>query len=306
VGELRTVSTDGGRTLEVLTAGPPDGLGWLWFPGTPSAAVVLPRLEALADRLGLRMVTWSRPGYGASSRRPFAARGPRIADDVNDAERVLDAVGVDRFVTVGWSGGGPRALACAALLPARCTGAATLASIAPFDASGLDWSAGMAPDNVADFEVASRHPKDYAAFQEENFLPLLDIGSAEMADGMAGFLTPTDAAAFTGDVAAWLAQMIHRAGEQGVVGVHDDGLAIVAPWGFDVGSISVPTAVWAGGQDIMVPLAHGRWLAEHIPGAVPHLIDAEGHLTLIDRLEEVLTELLRLADLPLPTAGPTR
>lgn len=297
MGELHTVSTNGGGTLEVLTAGPADGRAWLWFPGTPSAAVSFPRLEALADRLGLQMVTWSRPGYGASSPRPRPAGGPRIADDVRDAETVLDALGIERFVTVGWSGGGPRALACAALLPSRCAAAATLASVAPLDSAGLDWTAGMAAENVADFEVASGHPEDYAAYQEENFLPLVEIGAEEMADGMAGFFTPTDAAAFTGDLAEWLTETFHRAGAQGVVGVHDDGLAIVAPWGFDLGSIAVPTAVWAGGQDVMVPLAHGRWLAEHIPGAVPHLIDAEGHLTLLDRLEEVLTELLRLGDL---------
>ena len=105
MGEVRTVSTDDGGRLEVLTAGPADGQGWVWFPGTPSAAVPFPRLEALADRLGLRMVTWSRPGYGASSPRPLPADGPRIADDVLDAERVVDALGIERFVTVGWSGG---------------------------------------------------------------------------------------------------------------------------------------------------------------------------------------------------------
>jgi pimeloyl-ACP methyl ester carboxylesterase len=298
VGELRTVSTNDGRTLEVLTAGRPDRRAWLWIPGMPSAAVSFPRLEALAERLDLHLVTWSRPGYGGSPPRPVPAHGRRIADDVPDIGAVLDAVGVDRFVAVGWSGGGPRALACAALLPGRCDAAATLAGVAPFGAPGLDWTAGMAPGNVADFEVASGHPEDYAAFQEKEFLPLVDLRADQMAEGMAGFLTPTDAAAFTGDVTEWLTESTHRAGAQGVAGVHDDGLAIVAPWGFDVRTISVPTAVWAGGQDVMVPLAHGRWLAEHIPGTVPHLIEAEGHITLLHRLDEVLAELLRFADAP--------
>jgi pimeloyl-ACP methyl ester carboxylesterase len=298
VVELRTVSTGDGRGLEVLTAGRPDGLPWLWIPGTPSAAVSFPPLESRADEMGLWLVTWSRPGYGASSPRPFGAFGPRVADDVPDIEAVLDALDVDRFITVGWSGGGPRALACAALLPRRCAAAATLAGVAPFGVPELDWTAGMAPDNVADFEVAVRHPEDYAAFQEKNFLPLLDLGADQMVEGMAGFLTPTDAAAFTGDVAQWLTESTHRAGAQGVAGLHDDGLAIVAPWGFDVRDIAVPTAVWAGGQDVMVPFAHGRWLAEHIPGAVAHLIDAEGHITLLHRLDEVLAELMRLADFP--------
>lgn len=311
MGELHTIGTGDGRWLEVLTAGRPDGPTWLWIPGTPSAAASFLRFESLADRLGLRMVTWSRPGYGDSTPRPVPPRGRRIADDVADVESILDALEIHRFVTVGWSGGGPRALACAALLPDRCAAAATLAGVAPFGAAGLDWTAGMAPANVDDFTVASTHPEDYAAFQEREFLPLLDLGPERMAAGMAGFLTPTDAAAFTGDVADWLTATMHRAGAQGVVGVHDDGLAIVAHWGFDVADISVPTAVWAGGQDVMVPFAHGRWLAEHIPGAVPHLLDAEGHITLLHRLDEVLAELLGLADgvRPPPTPavpGPRR
>jgi pimeloyl-ACP methyl ester carboxylesterase len=301
MAEWRTMDVGGGRTLEVLVAGPDGAPAWVWFPGTPSAAASSPRLEGLADRLGLRMVTWSRPGYGGSPRRSHPARGPRIADDVRDAEAVLDALHLDGFVTVGWSGGAPRALACAALLPDRCAAAATLAGVAPFDAPGLDWLADMAPDNVADFQVASRHPEDYAAYQAENFLPLLDVGPEQMADGVAGFLTPADAVAMTGDIADWITAMLHRAGAQGVAGVHDDGLAIVAPWGFDVRDITVPTTVWAGGQDIMVPFAHGQWLAEHIPGAVPHLLEAEGHITLLHRLDEVLTELLRLGRLDGPT-----
>ncbi len=100
--------------------------------------------------------------------------------------------------------------------------------------------------------------------------------------------------AFTGDMAEWLTEMMHRAGAQGVVGVRDDGLAFAAPWGFDVADITVPTAIWAGGQDAMVPYAHGKWLAANVPGAVAHLLDDAGHLTLVVKLEEVLVEVLKL------------
>jgi pimeloyl-ACP methyl ester carboxylesterase len=88
--------------------------------------------------------------------------------------------------------------------------------------------------------------------------------------------------------------MVHRAGTQGVVGVRDDGLAIAAPWGFDVAGVSVPTAIWAAGQDAMVPYAHGQWLAANVPGAVAHLFEDAGHITLLNDLDDVLRELVEL------------
>jgi len=293
-GELGTVATVDGRMLEILTAGNPGGYPWLWVPGTPSAAVDYPRLDDVATKLDLRLVTWSRPGYGGSTPRPLPLEGPRIVDDVPDIEAILDTLRMDEFLVVGWSGGGPRALACAAVLSDRCRAAATLAGLAPFDAGGLDWMAGMGPGNVADFTAALQGPEAYAAFQERYFMPMTSATVADVAAGLSQLLTPTDEKAFTGDLAQWLAETMHRAGAQGAIGVRDDGLALSAPWGFDVSSISVPTAIWAGGQDVTVPYAHGQWLAAHVPGAIAHLFDDAGHITLVNELEEVLAELLEL------------
>ena len=105
---------------------------------------------------------------------------------------------------------------------------------------------------------------------------MTSASTADVAAGLGQLLTPTDEVTFTGDLARWLAETMRRAGAQGVIGVRDDGLALVAPWGFDVSSISVPTAVWAGGQDATVPYAHGQWLAANVPGAVAHLFDDAG------------------------------
>ena len=296
-GELGTVAAAEGRTLEILTAGIPGGCPWLWVSGTPSAAVDFPRLGDLAIKLGLWLVTWSRPGYGGSTPRRLPDGGPRIVDDVPDIEAILDALGLDEFVVVGWSGGGPRALACAAVLSGRCRAAATLAGLAPFDGAGLDWFAGMGPGNVADLSAAVQGPEAYAAFQEKFFLPMTSANAAEVAAGLGQLLTATDEVSCTEDLARWLAETMHRAGAQGVIGVRDDGLALAAPWGFDVSSISVPTAIWAGGQDATVPYAHGQWLAANVPAAVAHLMDEAGHITPLNHLEEVLDELLDLARL---------
>jgi pimeloyl-ACP methyl ester carboxylesterase len=80
-----------------------------------------------------------------------------------------------------------------------------------------------------------------------------------------------------------------------VVGVRDDGLAAMRPWGFDLASIRVPVAIWQGRQDAMVPYEHGEWLAAHVPGAEAHLFEDEGHLSLVAQMDVILNDLKRLA-----------
>ena len=295
MAERLEVNTDDGRVLEVLTGGDPEGLPWLFHAGSPSAAWPYPAFEDTAARLGLRMVTYSRPGYGTSTPYRWTDGAPRILDDVADSVAILDHLGLGDFVTLGWSGGGPRALACGAELPDRCLAVATVAGVAPKDGEGLDWFDGMAPENRAEYAAAEQGAEAYAAYLTEDFLPIMQMSAEDMVAGMGGLLTPVDAAAFTDELGDYLARSFHHAGAQGVVGARDDGLAATAPWGFDLGSIRVPVAVWQGRQDAMVPFAHGAWLAAHVPGAEAHLFDEEGHLSLAVRIEEILTDLRRLA-----------
>src|SRR5215218_5901841 len=161
----------GGRSIEVLTAGDPDGIGLLFHGGSPSAVAEFAMLDEVAAEHGLRLVAYSRPGYGASTPRPAPGR---YADDVEESAAVLDHLGIDEFLTLGWSGGGPRALACAALLPDRCRAAATPAGVAPYDAEGLGWSAGMGPENVEDFQMAVQGPEVYGPFLEKTITPTFE------------------------------------------------------------------------------------------------------------------------------------
>lgn len=292
--DLLDVPAPDGRTLEVLLGGDADGFPWLFHCGSPSAVAPYERLDGGARAAGLRLVTFSRPGYGRSTPRPAPGR---MVDDVADSVTVLDHLGIGEFVTLGWSGGGPRALACAALLPERCRAAATLAGVAPYDAEGLDWFAGMAEENHAEYHAAEAGPEAYEAFVVEHLLPTLSVTPAHMREALGGLATPVDAAVVTDDLADWLSRMMNAAGRQGAVGVRDDGLAAVSPWGFDVADIRVPVAVWQGRHDAMVPFAHGQWLAAHVPGAHAHLLDDEGHLTLVLKIGEVLADLRRLAGL---------
>jgi pimeloyl-ACP methyl ester carboxylesterase len=292
---ITTVIAPDARELEVLTGGDPDGFPLLFHSGSPSAAVRDATVDRQVAEAGLRLVTYSRPGYGGSTRRQRPE--PRMVDDVADAVSILDALGVAEFLTLGWSGGGPRALACAAVLPGRCRAAATLAGVGPKDGDGLDWFAGMAQENVAEYAAAAQGEAAYSAHLVEEFLPMQDVTGEQVADGLGGLVTPVDTAFITGEFADWMAATFRGSLAQGVVGAVDDGLAAVAPWGYDLASITVPVSVWQGAQDAMVPFAHGQWLAAHVPGATAHLFEDEGHLSLLAKLPEILADLKASAGL---------
>lgn len=293
--DTQLVRTADGRDLEVLVTGPADGLPLVFHHGTPQAAVPFGILERPATERGLRTVSYSRPGYGRSTPRPDAATTATVADDANDTAAVLDALGLDTFVTLGWSGGGPRALACAALLPTRCLAATSGVGIAPPDAEGLDPVAGMGPENVAEYTAVAAGPEALTAFLEEHGTPVLTATAEEITLELGGLLPPVDRAAMTGELADYLAASTRHAGAQGIVGWRDDDLTHTRPWGFDVGAIEVPTAVWQGTEDLMVPFAHAEWLAAHVAGARAHLVDGEGHLSLLMRMGDILDDLLSLA-----------
>ena len=174
-----------------------------------------------------------------------------MADDVADSVELLDALGVDSFVTLGWSGGGPRALGCAALLPGRCLAAVSMAGVAPYDGEGLDWMAGMAEENVAEYTAAAAGREAYEAFLEEEFLPVLMADADDMAEAMGGLLPEADRVAMDRGFTEWLTETFHRAGAQRVAGVLDDGQAAVR-----LGGSTSPTS---GCRSRSTRVAPTRW-----------------------------------------------
>jgi pimeloyl-ACP methyl ester carboxylesterase len=296
-GEVFTVRAADGRQLEVLAEGPEDGLALVFHNGTPGGLVACQGMTGAAAERGLRTVICARPGYGGSTPRP----GRRVADVVGDVAAVLDALGAGQFVTIGWSGGGPHALACAAGLPGRCLAAASMAGVAPYDAPGLDWLAGMGPENVAEFGAATAGEEPLARFLAEAAGELADIDGAQVAAGLGELISAADLACLTGGFGDYLAELLRAAVRAGPAGWHDDDLAFISDWGFtpaDAGA-GTPVGIWQGDQDKMVPGAHGGWLAAHIPGARAHLLPGEGHMTLPAKLYgRVLDDLLDLAGQP--------
>lgn len=286
---MSTLDLADGRALELYVSGPSDGLPLLFHHGTPGAARPLRFLERAAHDVGLRYVTWSRPGYAGSSRRP----GRRVADVADDAAAVLDALGAPTCLTAGWSGGGPHALATGALLGTRVRAVSVIAGVAPWDAEGLDPFAGMGEQNIEEFGLAVAGEGPLRPWLEEQIPELRDADAAGVVAAMATLLPAADVEVLTAEVGDDLATQMRTSVSSGIDGWLDDDLAFVAPWGFDLDTLAVPVYIWQGSEDLMVPAEHGRWLAEHVPGTTAHLEAGEGHLSVgVGRAPAMLAELV--------------
>ena len=251
----------------------------LYQHGTPGCGLLYRRVLEDAARHGIRLLGYDRPGYGGSSRH----LGRTVADVAHDVEAIADALGLDRLATWGISGGGPHALACAALLPGRVVAAASLASPAPYDAEGIDWLAGMGDANVVEFDAALGGETALRPMLEQEAAAFLAGGPEGLRDGMASLLSDVDAAVLDDELAEHLYDSMAAGLAPGIHGWLDDDLAFVMPWQVDLGTISTPVLVRQGREDRFVPPGHADWLAARVPGAELRLTAEDGHLTLYER-----------------------
>jgi pimeloyl-ACP methyl ester carboxylesterase len=279
-----TVRAKDGRELRIVEAGAADGLAVLVHNGTPMSRLLFQPCVEDAEERGIRLIGYDRPGYGGSTPHP----GRNVADAARDVAAIADALDIDRLATWGISGGGPHALACAALLPERVVAAASLASIAPYPAEGLDWFGGMGEANVAEFGLTLEGREALKPFLRHERDAMLAAGPAGLANAMRTLLSPTDHAVFTGETADYMFEAFRAGSEERLDGWLDDDLAFAKPWGFELEQIEVPVLLWQGAEDRFVPFAHGEWLARRIPAVDARLSRDDGHLTLlVRRLGEV-------------------
>jgi pimeloyl-ACP methyl ester carboxylesterase len=256
----REVQLRDGRLVRAYDSGQGDTLTLVWHHGSPQTGALLPPLLSAAAGRGIRLVSYARPSYGGSTPSP----GRDVASAASDLEQVADALDVDRFAVMGASGGGPHALACAALLPGRVTGVACLASIAPFT-EDFDWFAGMAGGGGLWASLAGREARARFAEQDQ-----FDPAS----------FTAADWAALSG---AWksLGADAESANADGPGGLIDDDVSFVTPWGFDLASIAAPVLLVQGGEDRIVPPAHADWLLRQLPAAELWLRPRDGHVSVL-------------------------
>lgn len=268
-----------GHALHVYDTGADDGrLAVFWHHGTPNIGAPPEPLFPASERLGIRWISYDRPGYGGSTPRP----GRDVASAATHVSAVADALGIDRFAVVGHSGGGSHALACAAVMPERVVGVVGVAGLAPFGAEGLDWFAGMSDSGAASLRAAA---EGRAAKERHE-------ATAEYDPEM---FTPEDHAALSGSW-SWLLDVVGPAVEAGPGGLIDDDLAYVAPWGCDLARITAPALLLHGGRDRIVPLSHGEWLARHCPPAELRPYPADGHVSVLDRSAAALEWLRERSD----------
>ncbi len=263
------VDTNDGNTLHTYDTGG-SGFAVFWLHGTPNIGAPPTPLFAAADRLGLRWVSYDRPGYGGSTAQP----GRNVASAASHVAKIADLLGIEKFAVFGHSGGGPHAFACGALLPERVSAVVSGAGMAPFGVEGLDWFAGMNRGGVASIEAAveGRAAKEKyeatAEFDPEMF-------------------SPADHAALAGDW-SWVGEVVGPALAGGPGGMIDDDLAYVAPWGFDPATVGVPVLLLHGAEDRVIPISHGEWLERHVASAELRAYAGEGHVSVLGRAEAAL------------------
>lgn len=275
--ETTMVPTADGRGLCVEVAGGESAAGVLVCGGMPNSRHLRDQWIADAAERNIQLIGYDRPGYGGST----VHSGRSVADGAAEVRAIADSLGIDRLAVWGFSAGGPYALACAALLPDLVVAAATVGSSAPWPAPGLDYFTDMGEDNVEDIQLMLTDPEKARVKAHQDWEDIRQVTPETLLEAWKTLLAPVDAAVLTGDFAEGVVRAIQDGLAPGDQGWWDDGLAQLAPWGFDLRDIRIPVKVWHGRHDRFVPFQHGQWLAEHVPSAEAELSETDGHLSLL-------------------------
>ena len=266
-----------GRELEILDNGITSDKAIIFHHGTPGHVSAWSSwLEDAASR-GIRAISYSRAGYGTSDRN----FGRSVLSNNTDISLLLDGKNISNFVAIGWSGGGPHALAGA--FDHRNVGVITLAGVGEYGAPDLDFLEGMGPENHDEFGAALKGEAVLDAWMDENAGAMKNVTGAQVREAFGGLIGDADKAVIEGDFAEQLAAVMRSSMAVSFDGWIDDDLAFVRPWGFKLSEISKPVFIWQGDDDFMVPHAHSKWLAELIPGSQLKFVPGHGHISLIER-----------------------
>ena len=278
------LKTPEGRQLATKSYGDPDGKPVFLLHGTPGSRLGPRPRGAVLHRLGIQLITYDRPGYGKSDRH----EGRRVADAATDVLTMADAYGVDKFAVVGRSGGGPHALACAALMPERITKAAVLVGLAPQGAKGLDWYDGMTRYNVYEYKAAAKGYDGLAAMTEAT-AEAVRVDPASLLASLHPEMPDSDRRVVADPgIRAQLLETYAEALRTSADGWIDDVLAFRRPWGFDPSTIRIPVLLWHGAVDNFSPVGHAMWLAQRIASATVVVQAGAAHFSALDVLPDIL------------------
>ena len=279
------VTTADGRRLRYEVTGAPDGAPVFLLHGTPGSRIGPKPRAGVLYRLGVRLISYDRPGYGGSDRHP----GRSVASCASDISVIADDLGISSFAVVGRSGGGPHAMAAAALLPTHVTRAAVLVSLAPNDADEIDWYAGMNDANVREFATARS--------DEQKLIESLRLQAdrtrrspLSLLDALRDQITAPDRRVVQDvTIERLLLETYAEAMRPGPYGWIDDTLALRRDWGFRLADIRQRVRLWHGADDNVVPVSHTRWLAERIPRAEIEVQTGAAHFGAMEILTDILS-----------------
>jgi len=264
-----------GRELEILDNGINSDSAIVFHHGTPGHASMWSDWLESAASAGIRAIAYSRAGYGTSDRHP----GRSVISINNDIAQILDGKNIEKFVSIGWSGGGPHCLANT--LEPRNVGAISLAGVGAYGIGDLDFLAGMGPENHDEFGAALKGEAVIDKWMQDNAGSMKSVTGAEIREAFGGLIGDADKAVLEGEAADHMAASMRSALAVSFDGWIDDDLVFIKPWGFDLASITKPVFIWQGDDDFMVPHAHSYWLEKHIPTATLSFKSGEGHISLV-------------------------
>ncbi len=275
------VEAGDGRKLAVVERGDPGGTPVVFHHGTPGSRLGRHPDDAVYE--GVRAIFYDRPGYGRSDPLP----GRAVATAAADTAAIADALGVEEFAVEGTSGGGPHALACAAVLGGRVTRVAVVVGAGPSDDPELDFQAGMNELNRAEFGAALKGATALEAFLDP-FAERARTDPVALVEELAATVPAADQAVMARpEVRAVLVESFAESVRQGVRGWADDDLAFVMPWGFELGAVRQEVRLWQGELDVLVPRAHAEYLQSKLPRARFELVPNAGHM-LVDETIDVI------------------
>lgn len=281
----RIVRIGDGRRVAVEQRGDPAGRPVFLLHGTPGSRLGPAPRTSVLYRMGVRLITFDRPGYGDSDRKP----GRTVSAVAADVADIADALGIGRFAVVGRSGGAPHALACAALLPDRTTRTGALVSLAPRDAPGLDWFEGMTESNVREYVNAATGRHRVTTTLGRRSMSIVADPAASIVE-MRSTLPEADRWIVAD---AGIQDMLERNFAEGLRdsadGWVDDVMALSTDWGFDLAGIGSPVLLWHGEDDIFAPVQHTLWLARNIPGASAEVEPGAAHFGALRVMTRILS-----------------
>lgn len=272
---MPTLKLSDGRFLEYFDNGISSTRAIIFHHGTPAHASLWTGWLDLAASHGVRALSYSRAGYGISDRN----EGRTVVTNNADIRELLDSFGIEEFISIGWSGGGPHALATTQLEGAK--GVITLAGVGKYGVDDLDFLAGMGPENEIEFGEALKGEAAISAWMEENAGAFKNVTGAEIREAFGGLISDSDKAVIEGNFADDMAATMRKGLAVSFDGWIDDDIAFIQDWGFDLSTITKPVLIWQGDQDLMVPHAHSYWLEKHIPTGELNFVPGQGHISLM-------------------------